>query len=54
MERHEFPEGEEPEILTGISGACDMGHHEQCPGIGERDGEPMFCVCECHKVKETE
>jgi len=53
MEWHEFPEGEEPEVLTGVSGFCDQGEHAECPGHApseEHGGETVFCVCPCHQV----
>ena len=53
LEWVEFPEGEEPEILTGISGPCNEGKHEECPGFApseEHGGQTVFCVCQCHKV----
>jgi hypothetical protein len=53
MERHEFPEGEEPEVLTGISILSDEGRHAECPGHAkseEHGSETVFCVCPCHQV----
>lgn len=50
LEWHEFPEGEEPEVLTGISTFCDEGKHAECPGHGEHEGELVFCICWCHRV----
>lgn len=52
MEWHKFPEGEEPTVLTSISEYCNAGEHDKCPGIGfsaEHGGQPIFCVCDCHK-----
>jgi hypothetical protein len=53
MEWHEFPEGEEPEVPTGISILCDEGRHTECPGHAtseEHGGETVFCLCPCHQV----
>ena len=50
---HEFPEGEEPELLTGISIFCQVDKHEECPGpyrVPEHGDETVFCVCSCHRV----
>jgi hypothetical protein len=54
MERHEFPEGEEPEVLTAILNECEQGKHDECPGYAQSDahgGETVFCVCQCHRVQ---
>src|SRR5215471_6085547 len=54
-EWHNFPEGEEPEVLTGVSVFCDEGKHEACPGhaISEQhESEPVFCICPCHQVPQ--
>jgi hypothetical protein len=50
MERHEFPEGEEPDVLMGISPECEAGRHAECTGIGEIEEEPFFCASQCHEV----
>lgn len=62
IEWHEFPEGEEPEILTGTSGLCIEGRHTECPGhaqleeqsgqtiLEEHGGQTIFCICPCHRV----
>ncbi len=53
MEWREFSEGEEPAVLTGVSGACHDGNHAACPGHAKSEahgGETVFCVCPCHEV----
>ncbi len=53
MEWHEFPEGEELEVLTTVLNFCAEGNHDRCPGFTESEehgGEPVFCVCPCHQV----
>lgn len=50
MEWHEFPEGEEPVILTGVSNFCSEGKHAECPGLAKHGGETIFCICNCHEV----
>jgi hypothetical protein len=53
MEWQEFPEGDEPEILTGVSEPCDAGNHAECPGHAPSDehgGQTVFCICPCHQV----
>ena len=53
MEWREFPEGEEPVVLTAISSLCNDGKHDQCPGHAESEehgGEIVFCVCSCHRA----
>lgn len=53
MEWHEFPEGEQPRVLTGVSGFCDEGKHTECPGHAKSDehgGQTVFCICPCHQV----
>jgi hypothetical protein len=51
LEWHEFAEGDEPTVLTTISGFCKEGKHAECPGWSEDDGgEIIFCVCPCHQV----
>jgi len=53
MEWHRFPEGEEPRVLTGISGFCSEGKHAECPGHAkseEHGGQTVFCICPCHQV----
>lgn len=52
IERHVFPEGEEPVVLTEISALCSAGKHApECSGIRTfEDGETVFCVCRCHQV----
>lgn len=53
MEWHEFPEGDEPEVLTGISSFCEEDKHEDCPSlyqVAEHGDETVFCVCSCHRV----
>jgi hypothetical protein len=47
---HEFPEGEEPEIQTGISPECQQNNCMECKGVGEYEGKTIFCVHDCHKV----
>ena len=32
MDWREFPEGDEPEVLTEISILCDEGKRAECPG----------------------
>jgi DNA-directed RNA polymerase subunit RPC12/RpoP len=57
MKWDEFPEGEEPEILTGISEPCNEGKHGECPGHAESEehgGQTVFCVCDCHRVREED
>jgi hypothetical protein len=50
-ERHEFAEGDEPTVLTTISGFCNEGKHAECPGWSEEhSGQAVFCVCPCHQV----
>src|SRR6185437_1473420 len=47
MERHVFPPGQEPRVLTSISEEC-----QKCPGIfrlPEYGKQPIFCVHDCHK-----
>jgi hypothetical protein len=51
MDWDEYPEGEDPEALTGISGMCSEGNHLSCGGIVAlegREGEVGRCVCPCH------
>jgi hypothetical protein len=49
MDRHDFPPGDEPEVLTGISPACHQDECKKCNGLIQQ--EPlMFCVHECHRV----
>ena len=53
MDWHCFLEGEEPVVLTTILPHCDEGRHDECPGFMESEehgGEPIFCVCWCHRV----
>ncbi len=50
LEWHEFPEGEGPVVLTGLSTVCTDGKHEECPGHGEHEGQVIFCVCTCHQL----
>jgi hypothetical protein len=38
LEWHEFAEGDEPTVLTTISGFCEEGMHAECPGWSEDDG----------------
>jgi hypothetical protein len=48
-ERHKFPEGDEPTVLTTTSGFCEKGKRAECPGWSEdHRGQPVFCVCPCH------
>lgn len=57
MEWHEFPEGEEPEVLTSISSFCNEGKHDQCRGHSEAEehgGQIVFCICPCHEVRWKE
>jgi hypothetical protein len=49
-----FSEGEEPEFQTGISPECQRGECGQCPGLGDHEGKPMFCVHDCHRIPESE
>jgi hypothetical protein len=53
LDWHEFPEGEGPRVMTGISTACNEEKHEECPGHGEHEGQQIFCVCSCHKVESA-
>ena len=53
IERHRFPEGEEPEVLTSISEECQAGRCEQCPGVFHLEDygdQPIFCVHWCHEA----
>jgi hypothetical protein len=54
VEWHEFPEGDELEILTGISEPCNEGKHGECPGPRAfrraRRRDDILRVCDCHKV----
>ena len=50
LDWHEFPEGQEAKILTGISEFCNDGKHEQCTGHGSHEGQTIFCICPCHGV----
>jgi hypothetical protein len=54
LEWHEFPEGEEPRVLTGFSTVCGCGKHDEYPGHGEYDSQQIFCLCPCHQVPKTE
>jgi hypothetical protein len=52
-EWHEFPEGEEPQVLTAVLKFCSEGKHGDCPGHAsseEDGGGTVFCVCPCHQV----
>jgi hypothetical protein len=53
MDWHEFPEGEEPRVLTGISSLFDEGKHAECPVTQKSErhgGQTVFCDCRRHKV----
>lgn len=50
MERHRFPEGEEPSVLTAVLAPCRDGKHAECPGHDEHEGKAVFCICFCHRV----
>jgi hypothetical protein len=47
---HKFPEGEEIEVQTGISPECQQGNCTLCGGVGDFDGQPVFCIHDCHKA----
>jgi hypothetical protein len=52
IERHGFPEGEAPEVLTSISEECQALRCDQCPGVfylEEYGDHPIFCVHPCHE-----
>jgi hypothetical protein len=56
MERHVFPEDDQPEVLTSISPECQADQCGACPGIfhvEEAGEEPVFCVHRCHRVTTT-
>jgi hypothetical protein len=53
MDWHDFPPGDEPEVLTGISPECHRGECGKCAGF-RRDEPLMFCVHECHRVDPAE
>jgi hypothetical protein len=52
MVRHEFAPGEEPTVDT--ADICAEVGHEGCEGIDRAvegyEGEPVFCICLCHRV----
>jgi hypothetical protein len=48
-ECHSWPDGEGPLVKTGTSPNCNGGSHMDCPGIGQIDGEQIFCMCACHR-----
>jgi hypothetical protein len=50
--RQVFPPGEEPQILT--ADLCAEYDHDRCPGHITQNGEPVFCVCWCHRKADSE
>lgn len=49
----DFPKGEGPEVLTGLSGFCNEGMHAECLGhakLEEHGRETIVCVCPCHQA----
>jgi hypothetical protein len=57
MERHEFPPGQEPRVVTSISEECWNGNCEKCPGIfhlAEYGEQQIFCVHDCHKKRNQD
>jgi hypothetical protein len=45
---------EEAELHTGISPACQAGSCGGCTGFAEHEGQVIFCIHECHKMKELD
>ena len=47
MDRIIFPEGEQPEVLTILSEACESGRCQECPGVFhiEDDRRPDGILC---------
>ena len=54
MVRHRFAPNEEPTVHT--ADICAEVGHELCKGIDRTlegyEGEPVFCICFCHRVIE--
>ena len=55
LDWHEFPEGDEPEILTAISPQCKRQTTTTAPASAHpksTGNEFVFRICACHKVSD--
>jgi hypothetical protein len=46
----QFDPDDAPSLLTTILELCQKGDCLNCPGHGEHEGQPVFCVHFCHRA----